>query len=738
MHVRRSFADAIPIILAGAFFLLPSGQVAADDAVRVLDEVIVTAQKREQSLQDSIVAIAVMNDKQIEAQRIGDLKALEAGAIPYLRVVPMGNTPSNLIVGIRGNAPSDPTEVTREMSVAMYLDGVYVARSQALGLDLIDLERIEVLRGPQGSLFGRNAIGGAVSLVSKKPSGEFELRQSVDFGRFNERRYVTRVDLPEVAGVRAKLDYVHSERDGWVDNTAPGQADYTQFRKDGARLGLSWQASDTVGVDYSFDTSSASTAQNYFQFYADRLGVFGDEPDRQRVTRLPATPLQPTRSKHSGHRLNIGWEISESLRFVSISGFRELEEDSNSHYLGVLYFNGLNDSSVMDQDQLSQEFQLIGTEERLEWAAGLYYLNEELSKFQQTRFNLDIFGVFGGPPLSPIDPPTTFDALGSGADIPPRFVDTEARSLAAYAQGTWTPPVLDDALRLTLGLRYTEDERDSTRFQQTFTATGQDSDHLDTTFAVEYLWNETLSTYAKWSTGYKAGGVSSRSISFGPFEEETAETFELGLKSEFWGRRARINAAVFTTEYEDLQLDFLDPVNPTILETINADRKVEIDGIEIDLTVTPLEGLLIDASYSYLDSFIPLQPNPVAGGVLQQFYVPLAPKHAGAMNVEYRFQPWSFGTLSANVGVTSTDDFFYGQLVGEQRTDSYTLWNARVTLADIPVGNTGSLKLALWGDNLTDEEYIVFAFPIGDPAVSIGQAFGDPRTYGVSATYTFR
>ncbi len=736
MYACRITRDTVIAAMAATFVLLPLTGSAEDDE-HVLDEVIVTAQKREQSLQDAPIAISVMDDEQMERQRIGDIKALEAGAIPYLRVVPVGNTTSNLIVAIRGNAPGDPSEVTRDTAVALYLDGVYLARSQGLGLDLIDLERIEVLRGPQGSLFGRNAIGGAVSLVSKKPTGEFGFRQSVDFGRFDELKHITRIDLPRIGNLSAKLDYVHSERDGWVENTAPGQADYTEYRKDGGRLALYWEASDALSVDYSFDMSNASTAQNYFQFFSDRLGLFGDEPDRQSETRLPAI-LQPTRSKHSGHRLTVGWDLSENLRFESISGYRDLEEDSDNNYLGVLYFNGLNDSSVMDQDQFTQEFQFIGTSDRVEWAAGLYYLREDLSKTLQSFFTVDLFGVFGGPPLSLISPPTTFDALASGADVPPRIIDSEARSVAAYGQATWNPDVLNDALRLTLGLRYTEDERSSTRFQTGLSATDQDSDHLDTTLAIEYAWTDSLSTYAKWSTGYKAGGVNTRSVSFAPFEEETAETLEFGLKSEFWQQRARLNAALFFTEYDDLQLDFLDPVNPTIVETINAARKVDVDGLEIDLTVTPLEGLLIGASYSYLDDDIPLQPNPVAGGLLQQFYVPLAPKHAGAVTLDYRFQPWSFGTLNAHLGMTSTDDFFYGPLVGEQRTDSYTLWNARLTLADIPVGNDSTLKVALWGENLTDEEYVVFAFPVGNPAVSIANAFGDPRTYGVSVTYGFR
>ena len=738
MNAFRYGKNTVLTALAACLALLPCDRATATERRYALDEVIVTAQKREQSLQDTPVAISVMTAEQLDLHGIGDMKALETGTIPSLRVVTVGNTTSNLIVAIRGNAPGDPSEVTRDTAVAMYLDGIYIPRSHALGMDLLDLERIEVLRGPQGSLFGRNSIGGAVNLISRQPAGEFGIRQALDVGRFGEIRSVTNLDLPTMGGVKAKLSYVHSERDGWVNNTAAVGADYTEYRKDGGRLLLNWRVSENLAADYAFDAANVATAQTYFQFFADRIGVFGEELDRQSETRLPAVGLRPTITDHLGHRLGVSWTPSEKLTIKSISGYRELEEDGNNNYLGVLYFNGLNDSSVMDQSNFSQELQLLGSQDRVKWTAGLYYLEENLTKRQQTLFTLDIFDVFGGGPLSPITPPTTFDALASGADVPPRLIDAEARSTAVYGHATWTPAVLDDALHLTLGLRYTEDERTASRFEATSSVSAQDSEHVDTTVAIAYDWADVLSTYVKWSTGYKAGGVNTRSTTFRPFDEETAETVEIGLKSEFWNQRARFNAAAFWTDYDNLQLDFLDPAVPTIVETINAARKVDVDGLEFDLTVAPAEGLLIGASYSYLDGRMPLQPNPLAGGILQQFYVPQAPKHAGAMTVDYQFKPSRWGALSAHVSVTSTDDYHYLPSVGEQRTDSYALWNARLTLADIDVGrDSGTLKVSVWGQNLLDEEYIVFAVAVGNPAASIMQGFGDPRTYGISLNYEF-
>ncbi len=707
----------------------------AENRENILDEIIVSAQKREQSIQETPIAISVMKDTQLELQGINDLASVARGAIPSLRVMPFGNTPSNIVLGIRGNAPRDSSEITREASVGVYLDGVYIARSQGLGFDLVDLERIEVLRGPQGTLFGRNAVGGAVSLVSKKPTGEFGIKQVLSLGRYDELRSVTRINLPKFSGISAKLDYLHSERDGWVNNTAPGEADYNEYKKNGGRLSLNWQASDSVAIDYSYDEAKVETAQGYYQFYVDRVGIFGEERDRRTETRLPITPLVPTESEHSGHSLIISWDQSEHLTIKSISAYRKVEEDSNNNYAGVLYFNGLNDASILDQDQYTQEFQFVGTHDHVEWAAGVYYLKEDSEKTLQDSFTLDIFGALGDP-LSPITPPTTLE-LFSGTILPPRIVDAEARSQAVYGQATWNPKAINDKLYLTLGGRYTEDERSATRLEFGLSESDQDAEHFDSTVAIDYRWNDRISTYIKWSTAYKAGGVNTRSTSFTPFKEEVAETYEIGLKSEFWDRKARLNVAVFNADYDDLQLDFSDPVTVGVVETINGARTVEVDGVEIDLTVSPIVGLVVGASYVYLDGDMPLQPNPLAGGALKEFFVPLAPQHSGSITLDYSFAPQRYGTLALHLDITSTDEYSFAPF-GEQRTDAYTLINGRLTLSDISLGQkSGSIKASLWGKNLTDEEYIVDSFPVADPAISIGQAFGDPRTLGVDITYQF-
>jgi iron complex outermembrane receptor protein len=725
------------VLLSFIFSFILSMQVSGENLRQyILDEVTVTAQKRSESLQAAPIAISVLNAEQLDRQAITGLEGLLGGTIPSLRVAPIGGTPTNLIIGIRGNAPTDVTEVTRDGAVGVYIDGVYLARSDTVSLDMADLDRIEVLRGPQGTLFGRNSIGGAISLVTKKPTGEWAAEQLVSMGRFNELRTLTRINLPEMAGIKAKFDYFHSERDGWVNNTAVGEADYNQYKKDGGRLSFNWQASETLSLDYSYDKSNVERVQLYLQFYRDNIGVFGEELERASETRLPVTPLDPIVVDQEGHAATLTWQASEQLTVKSISSYRTLEEDGRSNFAGILYFNGLLDLYLLDQHQYSQELQLIGDTDQFKWVAGLYYLKEDVNRFLQDSFSLDIFGLFGDP-LSPITPPTTFDALDTGDFLPPRIIDAEARSQAIYGQVTWTPNLLDNKLHITLGGRYTEDKRDATRFETSLSESNQSYEHFDSSIVVDYNWMDNLSTYLKWGSAYKAGGVNTRSASFVAFDEEVAKTWELGLKSEFWQRRARVNMALFTTDYEDMQLDFSDPVIPTLVETINAAEVVEVSGAELDITVAPLLGLLVGFSYTYLDGDMPLQPNPLDGGALKQFFVPLAPQHAGALTLDYSFEPQSYGVLALHMDITSTDHYSYVPF-GEQRTDAYSLLNARVELSDIYLGTgNGQLKASLWAKNLLDKEYIIYAFAVGEPAVSIGQAFGDPRTMGVDITYQF-
>ncbi|RMB02824.1 TonB-dependent receptor [Eilatimonas milleporae] len=708
-----------------------TGAAAAEERSATVEEILVTVEKREKSLQETPIAVSVLGAEQLEARGITSLDRLETGVIPSLNILPFGTTPSTLVVAIRGNGPIDPSQVTRDGSVAVYQDGFYLGRSQGLSLELADPERIEVLRGPQGTLYGRNATGGAINVVSQKPSGELGLRQTVSHGNYDALRTVTTLNLPEFSGFSLKFDYIHSERDGWVDNTAPGEEDYYAFNKDGGRISLNWKASEDLNVDYFYEIGEIEATQIYYQLAVDNIGIIGPEPDRQDTTRFPIAPLDPTVTDYEMHGLTLSWTASESLTVRSLTSYRETDESVRTNYGGVLYFNGLVISEEIEQEQFSQEIQLVGTHDRLEWVAGLYYFEEDAAQDTQNSFSLDSFGFLTGVPLTPINPPTTFDVF-TGADAPLRQIESRAESRAVYGQATWTPPLLDDRLQLTLGFRYTDDDRDASRIEVGRQSFNLETDRFDPLVTLNYLWSDTVSTYAKFSSAYRVGGLNVRSVSFEGFGNEVAETFEVGLKSSFWDNRAVLNVALFATDIKDAQIDFVDP-NPIGLETINAANTVQIDGAEIELTVAPLPGLVIGLHYTYLDGDMPPQPNPLAGGTLETFNLSQTPEHAGSATVDYTFPPLPFGTLIAHVDMTATDEYHFVPGNMTQDLDSYALFNARLTLTDINIGNS-SLVAALWARNIFDTEYVLYGAP---RAAGDLEAYGTPRTYGFDLTYQF-
>lgn len=473
----------------------------------------------------------------------------------------------------------------------------------------------------------------------------------------------------------------------------------------------------------------------------DLLGVIGVEPPATDKTRFPIRPLDPTETRQTGHNLTLTWDLSDSLVLKSITSYRDLEETTRNNYAGALLFNGLITAADVEQDQFSQEIQLSGESERLRWMAGLYYYEEEASDGLLNLASLDSFGAITGVFLGPIFPP-----IPQPTDAR-RLVATETESAALFGQVSWTPPVLDDRLEITAGLRYTEDEKEGSRDYalpalveagQRFQTYDLSTESLDPTLTFSYQWSDQVNTYVRWANGYKAGGVSQRSFTFVPFDEEKVETWEFGLKSELLDSRLRLNLALFSTEYDDFQIGFSDPVRPTFAETINAARTTKIKGLEMDLTLVATAGLTFDLSYTYLDPDQPDQPNPLNNNVTEPFELAQSPEHAGSLGVTYEFEPFSFGTLGLHLDLTSTSRYAYAPK-NFAFQDSYKLVNGRISLSEMRLGGGDhhALQLALWGRNLADEEYRVYAFPVGDPALTIPAAYGEPRSYGVELRYEY-
>ena len=426
-----------------SLILTPLGFPAAQAQQQTaLEEVVVTAQKREEALLDAPLAVTALSSEQLDRLGISSLGDLAQGAVPTLKVQPYPNSPATLILSIRGVGVADAGSVTTEIPVGIYVDGVYIGRSQGLGADILDLERLEILRGPQGSLYGRNTIGGAVNFITRKPSGEFGFKQKLSVGSdWGYYRSLTQVDLPaaEVLGGRlsARISYLLSDDDGWVENAGNGTnfQNYWSDSRDGGRLALRWEG-DTVAVDYSYEDSTTEVGQAWFQLRQSpdgtvtplndgfRLGTVGfpianvldfvtmtdqnGDPNpgflntpaqveawrtaanegggRQERTPYPVHNI-PTVVDTESHALTVSWDYSESLQLKSITSYREVSQDTTTAYAGAfgLGLTNLPNQGEIDPRQWSQEFQAIGEalDGRARYVAGVYQYEEDMSPNRQ-------------------------------------------------------------------------------------------------------------------------------------------------------------------------------------------------------------------------------------------------------------------------------------------------------------------------------------------------------------------
>ena len=684
-----------------------------------LDEIIVTAQKRAESLQKTPLSATAFGDEQLEARGITSFGDMISGSIPSLRVAPFVGRASSFVVSI-------------------YIDGVYLGRVQGLGTELFEIERMEVLRGPQGTLFGRNAVGGAVNIISKKPTGEFGIDQVIEVSNYDGRGLVTHLNLPKFAGISIKIDGVLKRRDGWVENPLDGAKDWNAYSRRGIRVAALWEPSDTFSLLYSFDKSRDASVNSY-----DAIGQqlvpgsgFGPlialEPNRVTRGRLGA-PLEPSIGKVEGHGLTATWDVNDDLQIKSITAYRKLSQDQYDQAAGAFFgfspnaLFGRVSASDVHQDQFSQELQIIGSLDRLKYTLGAFYYEEDADDsayaFRTLRWNAT------GTDYTVLDTPV-------GGPPPDRSSINHAKSTALFGQLTYTPPLFDDRIHITGGLRYTKDKKrgqlTALRGVPQSLAYRFSSSRVDPSASLSFEASNATQLYARWGVAYRAGGANSRSATFRTYEEEEVET-------EFWNRRGRFNIAAFDMRYRDIQSDFSNPTNPSNVETVNTNGSTKVKGVEVDVALRPFQGLTLDATYSYLHPKVPLTRDPFRGTPVTTFLT-FAPKHTAAGAIDYRFNETSVGTPFLHLdGSYATGS--YSLPTQPYKTDSYFTTNGRLGLDDISLGeNAGSLRVSLWMKNIFNEEHTIFRNVASSGAGTtnaIWHFYNTPRTYGLELNYKF-
>lgn len=783
--MRKADTKALSVLTAVLTSIpLVSMAQPADNRSATIEEVIVTAQKVEESLQDTPVSVAAFSQDDLEQIGVSEARDV-AKFTPNLTMRKQTASQDNYAIAIRG-VSSGETALAIDPTVGIYHDGVYIARSTGAAFDIVDLQRIEVLRGPQGTLFGRNTIGGAINIITQKPRGEFAFKQGVSYGARDSRRYHTTIDTPAMGDFAAKVSFLRTAYDGEHKSLYTGE-DLGQGESNAVRLAVNWAPSETFSLDYSYDKSDRENNPNTQQLsfvrplhvasggaILSQAAAYAD-PDRVGKLAVRNSDDDVSYSDIDGHSVTAEWDMSEQLTMKWISSYREWNSgtvatdfgsfpsdgatvfDASGRFVpgsspiaiapipaGTLVpvFDALRDSA---QRQHTHEIQFIGNafESRLNYIAGLYYFQEKASET-----NPQFFTLAGG-----------LVGYGPGIDVhfgSPNFAySTDNKSLAVFGQATYT---VTTNLDVTLGLRYTEDEKE-TSLTNSFNNSVQtfvDDDSwtkFNPSLTVDYRWNEQLSTYAKVATGYRSGGYNVRSSSEAdfrkPFDEEDVVSYEIGWKSDLLDRRLRLNGSIFHLEYSDRQIaQFAAGSGGASTVIVNAGESTTT-GLELEGMWQVTQGLRLIASYGYLDleydEFITGEVNRVTGfptGVNRDIADDAntnlyAPENSASLAVEYEFAPWSFGQLRLRADAYYTDEIsFHPQFDLYDESDEHHVVNARATLADIPMGRDGTLKLSAWGKNLENKEYRDFGIDFGSLGI-VTNTYAPLRSWGLDIVYEF-
>ncbi len=582
-----------------------------------LEEIVVTARKTEEKLQVAPLSITALGSAKLEAENVTTATALN-GLAPNLNISQGSGYGLALNVTIRGVNQADNV-LTNDAPVALYVDGVYMGRQMGGLFDLVDLERVEVLRGPQGTLFGRNTTGGAIDFITKSPTDDFNIEEKAAYGSYGDFRTRTEVNTGLIGdtGLKALISYSHHQNDGYVRNTLTASDDgFGSLVSDSFFLHLHGDLSDALSFDYKVDYSnehdqpeadSLTYASPADQAYFGASPSFGGAPLVVSPGRLSTdTVYNADPANHDvvyGHALTVQYDFSDALRLKSITAYRSFADDShsdqsgqglllgpvlNATYSGVAgvqqvgLFQTLcpgdtpnfpsNTCDHQRQYQLSEEFQATGTIGEFKYIGGLFFFDEKVHEQDPEFLTVVEPGYYFGPAVA--SNPAVI-AAGGNVGIqayPVTNYYSESKSFAAYGQTSYRPDFLDDKFEATVGLRYTYDQKTIQQKDFSATAPGCYTDSLNPAvpcaayYGAQNFHNLSYLLSANYQftddiMGY--GRISSAYKSGGfsartpgdEYSPETDTSYEAGVKSEFFDHRVRINADVFYTQYDNAQIN---------------------------------------------------------------------------------------------------------------------------------------------------------------------------------------
>ena len=774
MNQQRIFTRALSFAI-GASATIAGGTVVAQERT-ALEEVIVTAQKREENLQTVPLSISALSSAELEMRNIESLSDLNAVAP---NVMFRDNPGARLVstVAIRGSVTGQPA-IWIDSPVGLYLNGIYLGKTQGSVFDVVDIQRIEVLRGPQGTLFGRNTEGGAINFVTRRPSGEFSGSARVEAGNYNRRIGRLQVDLPQFGMVSASVGARKETADGWASNsTGPdlGSVDNKSFR-----TSLMFEPVDSFTAVYDFDFSDIDQtpipsslvslegwAGTFPSVFGDFLGtaienaarpwLTTSRPDRVATNVAPGQEGPYERSRTRAHALTLEYDLGARDQLKYIGSYRDLMFNDSQDIDGMPLVSievvpgalswgmSANFNRTTEYEQRSHELQWIADRDNVNWVAGLYYFEDE----GETN-GRQLFTLFGNAP--------------QGVDY---GADTEA--WAAFGQLDWR---FAEQWTATVGIRYTEEERSG--FSHRFLTSGfggafitdegpgllpyiDYSETFDGTTPMAALsWEATpdINFYARVAEGFKSGGFSSEVADPAvatPFDPQTSLSKELGVKSMWLDGSLRINLAIFHNAIDDLHVTQLLPGTTQSLLT-NAGEAV-YQGFEMEFAYQFSDNWRIAGNYGYLDaSFDKYLDNSFAPGrpiidTASNRLAPYAPENTASLQLEGALAHFDFGELELLLDYTFTDSVYLyaankslsapnagGSYVKgiDEVPDTQNL-NLRLQLSDVEVGS-GTMDFSFFVRNLTDEDERVQGI---DFSMFLNGTWQEPRSYVFTAAYNW-
>lgn len=721
----------------------------------LLDEIVVTARRREESLQDIPVAVSVFDGDRISELQADDLSGVQY-ATPNL-YFDEGDA-SNAVVYLRGIGQNDSLAFA-DPGVGVYIDDVFIARSQAAFLELFDVERVEVLRGPQGTLYGRNTIGGAVKFVSTPPPDEFDAYLEAGIGNFDSRILKGRIGGPLVAGkLNGKLAFSAKQRDGFNTNSVTGEDD-GDVKSLSGRASLLFTPTDDLEFLVSADAKQERPDTSRSPSRLTPITVASDAgATPPELTTLPASSDPYTVDVNAnglsdlsswGLALTSRWQASEALSFESITSYREMDFELNLDTDGSP-FPVLDILLIEDQNQFSQE--LRGTYDNgdnFTLIGGLYYFHDK---------DISFSGVDNGAATIFGSPVTLFGFATSSL----AQTDQVTNSYAAFADATYA---LSERLDVSAGLRYTHEEKTSERLFENFfdpsisvienappflrgvgvpgtPISGEaDFNALTPKFSISYKATEDALVYASASRGFKSGGFDGRAttdFAFQSFDPEYVWSYEAGLKTSWLDGAFIANGALFYNDYTDLQVTSFgsDPASGVFVSQFTNAAAAKIKGIEIELLAKPTERLTLSGTLGYLDADYDEFNILVAGVSTDVSDRPLvnAPKWNGSVSATYE-QPIS----DKFKAVFHADAAYRGERAieisasPELTQDGHEIINAFAALKT--KDETWEFRAGV--KNATDQTIRVQGFNLAEfPGVQTG-FYAAPRTYDFRVIYKY-